>query len=208
MQNQSQQNQMNNQTSGITSINRGGHELLDMHEALSNTIGVLDQFVIYRSLVKDNELLTILNRQYQFILTHYNLTVESYTSGNKPSQDTTMYTMPETVNQITYGITPSQPKKPIQSVDEIKDEQISGFMLGALKTNASLLTMVAAEVNNPVVRRVVAAQVENYTEMAYEVFLYQNKHRYYQVAELENSDAQQMLHAYAPATAQTKIPIQ
>ncbi|OAB36001.1 spore coat protein [Paenibacillus glacialis] len=208
MQNQSQQSQMNNQSSGIQNMNRGGHELLDMHEALSSIIGILDQFVIYRSLAKDNELQAILNRQYNFILSHYNLTVESFTTGNKPSHDTTMYTMPETVNQITYGLTPSQPKKPIQSVAEIKDEQISGFMLGALKTNASLLTMIAAEVNNPVVRRVVAAQVENYTEMAYEVFLYQNKHRYYQVAQLDNSDAQQMLHAYGTASAQPQIPIQ
>ncbi|OAB26556.1 spore gernimation protein GerQ [Paenibacillus macquariensis subsp. defensor] len=209
MQNSSQQNQLNNDhSSGIQNIHRGGHELLDMHEALSSIIGLLDQFVIYRSLAKDNELLTILNRQYNFILAHYNLTVECFISGEKPSHDTTMYAMPETAIQITYGLTPSQPKKPVQSVTEIKDEQISGFMLGALKTNASLLTMITAEVNNPVVRRVVAAQVENYTEMAYEVFLYQNKHKYYQVAMLENSDGQQMLHSYAQATAQPQVPIQ
>ncbi|OAB47901.1 spore coat protein [Paenibacillus antarcticus] len=207
MQNQ-QLNNNQSQSSGLQNINRGGHELLDMHEALSSTIGLLDQFVIYRSLAKDNELLTILNRQYNFIQSHYNLTVECFISGNKPSHDTTMYAMPETAIQVTYGLTPSQPKKPVQSVSEIKDEQISGFMLGALKTNASLLTMIAAEVNNPAVRRVVAAQIENYTEMAYEVFLYQNKHKYYQVALLDNSDAQQMLHAYAPATAQPQIPIQ
>lgn len=208
MQNLGQQNQMNNPSSGIQNMNRGGHELLDMHEALSCTIGILDQFMIYKSFVKDNELLTMLNRQHSFILSQYNLTVECFTTGQKPSHDTTMYSMPESVGQITYGLTPSQPKKPIQSVEEIKDEQISGFMIGAIKSHAALLTMVAAEVTNPVVRRVVAAQVENFTEMAYEIFLYQNKHKYYQVAMLDNSDAQQMLHAYAPATGQPQIPMQ
>lgn len=208
MQNQSQQNQMNNQSTGIQNINRGGHELLDMHEALSCTVSILDQYMIYKSFIKDNELLAIMNRQYNFILSHYNLTVESFTTGQKPSRDTVMYTMPEAAGQITYGLTPSQPKKPIQSVEEIKDEQISGFMLGAVKSHADLLAKVSTEVTNPVVRRVVAAQIENFSEMAYEIFLYQNKHKYYQVPLLDNSDAQQMLQAYAPATAQPQIPIQ
>lgn len=208
MENQSQYNQMNNQSTGMQNANRGGHELLDMHEVLSCTIGVLDQFMIYKSFVKDNELMTIMNRQYNFILSQYNLTVECYTTGQKPSQDTTMYTMPQAANQLNYGITPSQPKKPIQSVNEIKDAQISGFMLGELKATASHMTIAALEVTNPVVRRVVAAQIENYIEMAYEIFLYQNKHGYYQVPQLDQADAQAMLRAYAPATGQPQIPMQ
>ncbi|MNP86075.1 Coat F domain protein [compost metagenome] len=68
--------------------------------------------------------------------------------------------------------------------------------------------MAAAEATNPVVRRVLAAQIENYIEMAYEIFTYQNKHGYYQVPQLDRADAQNMLNAYAPATGHPQMPLQ
>ncbi|AOZ94763.1 spore gernimation protein GerQ [Paenibacillus crassostreae] len=202
MQNQ-QMNQNQNQN-----MNRGGHELLDMHELLSCTIGILDQMVMFKPMVQDQEFLSIMDRQYNFISSQYNLTVECFTTGSKPSQDTSKYMMKESANQIKYGLTSSQPDKPIQSSNQMKEAQISGLLVGALKSAATHMTMTANEVTNPVLRRVVASQVENYIEMAYEVFLYQNKHGYYQVAQLDNSDGQQMLHAYAPTTGQPQIPIQ
>lgn len=199
------QNQLNNQPPAMLNMNHGGHELFDMHEVLSGMISVLDQFMIFRPLVQDNELLTILDRQYNFILSQYNLTAECFTTGQKPSQETSTYMMQETT-QINYGLSPSQPKKPNQSLNDVKEAGISGYMLGLIKTNASVLTMSALEVNNPVVRRVLASQVENYIEMAYEIFLYQNKHTYYQVPQLETSDAQKMLNAFAQSTGHPQMP--
>ncbi|WP_438349332.1 spore coat protein [Paenibacillus sp. FA6] len=210
MQNQNQQNNLNNQSMGMQNqnINRGGHELLDMHEVLSCTISTLDQMLMYKPMVQDQELLSMMDRQYNFILSQYNLTTECFTTGRKPSQDTSKYMMQESANQIIYGLTQAQPKKPVQSANEIKEAQISGFMIGNLKTLSSHMTMTAVEATNPVLRRVLASQIENYIEMAYEVFLYQNKHGYYQVAQLDNSDAQKMLNAYAPATGHPRMPLQ
>jgi len=215
-QNQNQNNQLNNQPMGMQNQNqnqsqnqnRGGHELLDMHEVLSCAIGILDQITIYKPMVQDQQLLSIMDRQYNFILSQYNLTTECYATGRKPSQDTSKYMMQESANQIIYGVKPSQPKKPAQSVNEIKEAQISGFMVSNLKSAASHMTMSAVEATNPVLRRVLASQIENYIEMAYEVFLYQNKHGYYQVAQLDNADGQQLLSAYAPATGHLHAPLQ
>ena len=209
-QNQNQQNNLNNQAMGMQNqnINRGGLELLDMHEVLSCTISILDQMLMNKPMVQDQELLSMMDRQYNFILSQYNLTTECFKTGGKPSQDTAKYMMQESANQIIYGLKPSQPKKPVQSVNEIKEAQISGFMIGNLKTLSSHMTMTALETSNPVLRRVLASQIENYIEMAYEVFLYQNKHGYYQVAQLDNSDGQQMLNAYAPATGHPRMPLQ
>ncbi|AJS57280.1 spore coat protein [Paenibacillus sp. IHBB 10380] len=204
MQEQSQ-NQLNNQPPAMLNRNHGGHELFDMHEVLSGMISVLDQFMIFRPLVQDKELLSILDRQYNFILSQYNLTAECFTSGQKPSQETSTYMMQE-VAQVNYGLSPSQPKKPYQSLNDVKDAGISGYMLGLIKTNASLLTMAAVEVVNPVVRRVLASQVENYIEMAYEIFLYQNKHAYYQVPQLATSDIQTMLNTYVQSPGQPQLP--
>jgi spore coat protein CotF len=202
-----QQTQAGNQTQtqGAQHMNHGGHELFDMHEALGCAVNVLDQFMIFRQFVQDNELLDILDRQYNFMLSQYNLTAECFATGQKPSQETATYKI-KNMTQPIYGIKPTQPKKPCQSLAEMKDECISGFMIGLVKSHASTLTMTANEVTNPVVRRVLASQVENFIEMAYEIFLYQNKHAYYQVPQLPASDMQIMLNSFAPATGTPQMP--
>lgn len=200
-----QQTQSSNQTQVAPNWNHGGHELFDMHEVLTCSINVLDQFMIFRQFIQDNELLDILDRQYNFTLSQYNLTAECFTTGQKPSQETSTYMIKE-MTQPIYGLKPSQPKKPNQSLADVKDAGISGHMLGLIKSHASLLAMSAMEVTNPVVRRVLASQVQNFIEMAYEISLYQNKHAYYQVPQLETSDMQTMLNTFVPATGMPQMP--
>ena len=186
-------------------LNHGGHEVFDLHEVLSGMINVLDQFMMFRVFVKDPELLDILDRQYSFILDQYNITCECFSTGQDPSHPTKKYMMKQN-NTVTYGLKPSQPKKPNQSINEIKDQGISGHMLGLIKSTASLLTMTTLEVTNPVVRRVLADSVPNYIEMAYEIFLYQNKQQYYQVPQLNQQDMTQMTSGFAPFTGQPQMP--
>jgi spore coat protein CotF len=102
-------------------------------------------------------------------------------------------------NNVVYGMQPSAPKMPSQSVNELNDQCISGFMLGQLKAIASGFTMTALEMSNPVLRRIFADSVPNAVEMAYEVFLYQNKNQYYQVPQLQQQDMQAFQNSYAPA---------
>ncbi|WP_050616681.1 spore coat protein [Bacillus testis] len=185
--------------------NHGGHELFDMHEVLSGMIGVLDQFMIFRTFLKDPVLVDILDRQYYFILDHYNIACETFSTGTKPSHKAEPYMMKETAN-VTYGMKPSQPKKPNQSIAEVKDQGISGHMLGLVKSLASLLATATPEVTNPVLRRVLADSIPDYIEMAYEIFLYQNKHQYYQVPQLPNQEMQTMTHGYATMQNQPQFP--
>lgn len=182
-------------------MNHGGHEVFDVHEVLSGTIGTLNLYMLLRQHVKDPELRDMMDRHYQFILDEYNLTCECFKTGQRPSKRTESYMMKQD-NQFTYGLKASQPKKPWQSPSEISDEFIAGSLLGAAKSAASMKTIAALESTNPVVRRVLAASVPNCIEMAYEISLYQNKHQYYQVPLLAQQDMQQMLNMYAPAQGQ------
>jgi spore coat protein CotF len=186
-------------------FNHGGHEIFDVHEALSGIINALDQYMMFRQYIKCQELLSILDRQYQFMSDQYNITVEAFTTGLEPSHPTRTYHM-EQSNEVRYGLSPSQPKKPCQSVAEINEQRISAAMMGLMKTIASALTMAALEATNPVVRRVLADSVPNYIEMAYELFLYQNKRQFYQVPQLSQADMQQMLTSFAPAAGQPQMP--
>ena len=205
MQNQQGQVHQNMHTGAVTQqMNHGGHEVFDIHEVLSGTIDTLNSYMLLRQHVKDPELMSILDRQYQFIQDEYNITVECFKTGQDPSKPTQSYKMTQG-NDFIYGLKPSQPKKPSQAVSELTDECISSMMLGAVKSAASMKTMAALEVTNPVVRRVLADSVPNCIEMAYEISIYQNKHHYYQVPQLAQQDMQQLLNAFAPAQGMPKM---
>ncbi|MGE8206486.1 spore coat protein [Heyndrickxia sp. NPDC080065] len=200
------QTHQNMQTGSVPQqMNHGGHEIMDVGEVLSGAIGAMNQYTLLRDHVQDPELRNILDRQYQFMQNEYNTTVDCFQSGQDPARPTQTYNMQQD-NNFIYGLTPTQPKKPLQSASEITDECISGLMLGAVKSCASMKTMAACETTNPVVRRVLADSVPNDIEMAYELSIYQNKHHYYQVPQYSQQDMQQMLNAYAPAQAPTQMP--
>lgn len=193
------QTHQNMQTGSIPqNMNHGGHEVFDVHEVLSTAISGLNLKTLLRPHVKDQELLNILDRQYAFAVDEYNITVECFKTGKDPSHPTTSYKM-QTGNDFIYGIKPSQPKKPIQSANELSDEIISGYLLDAAKASATAKTTAALETTNPVVRRVLADSIPNCIEMAYELSIYQNKHHYYQVPQLDEQSMQAILNAYAPA---------
>lgn len=196
-------NQGNQQVS--MKMNHGGHEVFDVHEVLSGTIDTLNQYIISRQFVKDQELLNILDRQSQFISDEYNMLVQCFSTGQDPAHGTKPYQMNQN-NQAIFGMKPSQPKKPAQSANEISDADISSHLLGMLKSMAGMKAVAACEVTNPIVRRVLAESVPNCVEMAYELFLYQNKKQFYQVPQLAQHDMQMLLNSFAPTQSKAQIP--
>ena len=200
-QNQYGQNQthQNMQTGSVSpQMNHGGHELFDVKEVLNLMVAGLNLKTILRPHVQDQELLNILDRQYAFALDEYNITVEAFKTGQDPSHPTSSYKM-QLNNDFVFGLKPSEPKKPIQSANEITDEMISGYLLGSAKSSAKAKASAALETTNPVVRRVLADSIPNCIEMAYELSIYQNKHHYYQVPQLDQQSAQEMLNSFGTA---------
>ncbi|MFD1850887.1 spore coat protein [Oceanobacillus bengalensis] len=179
-------------------MSHGGHELFDAHEAIGGLVGGMEQYLLYEQHIQDPELKTMLTKQKTYLTQVYNSTVEALKTGLEPTVKPQTYNFSQTSNNTIYGMQPSQPKTPAQSVNEINDECITGFMMGCLKSNASAFTMAALEATNPVLRRVFADSIPNIIEMAYEVFLYQNRNQYYQVPQLKQEDMQNYLNSYAP----------
>jgi spore coat protein CotF len=173
----------------------GGHEVFDTHEVISGVISMLDHYKLYEQHIQDPELMDILKRQTAFVTQTYNTIVETFKTGKDPSVPTQNYEMQQD-NDAILGMKPGQPKKPKTSVNEISDQGISAYMLGHTKSLSPLMATAATEMTNPVLRRVIADSVPNFIEMGYEIFLYQNKHGYYQVAQLNQQDMQQMLNSY------------
>ncbi|WP_028778341.1 spore coat protein [Shimazuella kribbensis] len=189
---------------GPVTYNHGGHELNDVHEILSGMIGVLEHYTLYRPNIKDQELMQILNNQYQFLTDEYNMIVQAFSTGQDPAHGTRRYQMTNQNNEsIVYGLRQTPPKQPKQAGAAINDGCYAGFMLGHVKGIASLKGMAASEVTNPVVRRVIADSIPNNIEMSYELFLWANKNGYYQVAQYDEQTTNAMVHAYVPATPVT-----
>ncbi|SFE43190.1 spore coat protein [Alteribacillus iranensis] len=196
-QNQMQGKQVSENMPGM--MNHGGHELFDAHEVIGGVIGMLDQYKMYEQHVQDTELKSMMQRHSNFVTNLYNTMLDTFQTGKDPSQPTQTYNMSQS-NDVIYGMKPGgQPKKPIQSMNEISDECISSFMMSQAKGLASHMTMAALESTNPVMRRVFADSIPNMIEMAYEIFLYQNKHGYYQVPQLAQNDMTQLMQSFAKA---------
>ncbi|WP_246944845.1 spore coat protein [Bacillus pinisoli] len=193
-------NMQQNQTT--YSPNHGGHEIFDAHEVIAGLINMLDQFQMYEQHIQDPELKSIAQSQHQFVTQMYNTIVDAFSTGQDPKIATQQYKMNQS-NEVIYGVKPGQPKKPNQSVSDLSDQGLSAYMLGNTKTLSTLLAMTALEMTNPVLRRVIADSVPNFIEMSYEIFLYQNKHGYYQVPQLMQQDMNLMLNAYTKAQGTT-----
>ncbi|WP_396136007.1 spore coat protein [Bacillus sp. NEB1478] len=186
-------------------FNHGGHELFDVHEMLGGTISTLNLYILCRDHIQDQELKAMLDRHYQHITNEYNACVQAFQTGKDPSMPTQTYKMTQE-NDFVYGLSPAQPKTPIQNASQLNDEAISSLILGTLKSNASLRGMATLELTNPVLRRVLADGIPNWIEMAYELSIWQNKKHFYQVPQLAQQDMQQMINAYGQA--QTMPPLQ
>jgi len=184
---------------GPVTYNHGGHEVNDVHEVLSNMVSFLEQCVLFRERIQDQELKQIVDNQYNFLVDEYNMLVQCFSTGQDPAHGTRRYQMTQSNESITYGMVPnSQPKKPKQNASEINCAAISKFILNALKAMASQKTMAALEATNPVVRRVIQDSIPNTIEMAYEISIWQNKKGHYQIPQYSEQDMQAIINSYAP----------
>lgn len=198
MQNQGQNQQQFEYSDQVQpQFNHGGHELFDAHEAISGLVGGMEQCLMYDQHIQDPELKSIAQRQKTFLSQMYNTIVETLNTGQTPSVKTQSYQMTEN-NTTLFGMQPSQPKAPAQSVNELNDQCISSFMMGNLKASAGAFCTTALETTNPVLRRVFQDSIPNLIEMAYEIYQYQNKNHYYQVPQLKQEDMQNYINSFAP----------
>src|SRR5690625_221023 len=176
----------------------GGHEVMEVHEAIGALVGGLEHYTLFDEQIQDQQLSSIADRQRTFLTQLYNTILDTFKSGKDPAVKTQTYNMQQTQTNTTFGMQPSTPKTPIQSMNELNDECISSAFLGHLKGIATHFTTTALEATHPVLRRIFADSVPNIIEMAYEIYLYQNQNQYYQVPQLSQDDMQSIINSFAP----------
>ncbi|TCT26660.1 coat F domain-containing protein [Melghiribacillus thermohalophilus] len=174
----------------------GAHEIMELHEVLSDTINGINQFQMYREYCQDPELRRIIDNQVHFMTNEYN-TLVNLTQG-KSGEFRTNHT-PRTASSPTYGLQNQSSSRPNASVNQMNDRDIANGMLGCHKTTASFRMNAALEIADRQIREAIIQGAKNSADQAYEVWSYMNSKGYYQVPTFDQQTSQQIINAYQPA---------
>jgi spore coat protein CotF len=174
----------------------GAHETMEVHEVLTSAINGINHFQLYRSFVKDQQLMQILDNQMQFMMDEYNQMVQ--TLNQQGNNNAVPY------NSIangapTYGLKNPAPQSPNASMNQLDDRDVSSSMLSCHKTSASKKMMAALECANPQLRRMMQQGAVNCAEQAYEVWQFMNQKGYYQVPTMKEETTNTVLNSYQTA---------
>lgn len=196
--NYNQRNQYGNAQQG-GAIDFGAHEVLEIHEVLTDAIDGINQFQLYRPHVQDQELMGILDRQLSFMHQEYNGMVNLL--NQRGMQQAVPYRAPKN-SAPKYGLHNPTPETPNRSMNEMDDRDVASGMLGCSKSSASMKMMGSLECADPELRKVLVQGSINCNEMAYETWSYMNQKGYYQVPTMKDVTTQNVLNTYQPAATQ------
>ncbi|MDK2820767.1 MAG: hypothetical protein PWP31_732 [Clostridia bacterium] len=177
----------------------GAHEIMEIHEVLTDTIDGINQFQLYRQHTRDPQLRQILDKQIQFTTQEYNNIVQAM--NKRGMHKAVPYRTPKNSAPI-YGLDNPGSNAPNTSANELDDRDIASGMLGCHKASASLRMMAALECADPEMRRMIQQGAINCSEQAYEVWQYMNQKGYYQVPTMKEMTTNTMMNTYTTANTQ------
>jgi spore coat protein CotF len=183
----------------------GAHEVMELHEVLTETIDGINQFELYRPYAKDPQLLNMLDRHLQFMTQEYNNLVSALGQHGITPMGGDSYRAPKTTTPA-YGLHQPSPQTPNTSPSQMNDQDVSSGMMGCHKATATLRMAATQEIADPQLRRMVQQGAVNASEMSYELFQYMNQKGYYQVPTLTDMTTNTMLNTYQPASPATMQP--
>jgi spore coat protein CotF len=175
----------------------GAHEVMEIHEVLTDTINGINQFQLYSPYVKDQQLNQILDRQVQFMVQEYNNLLQVV--NQRGMSQATPYRTPMT-NAPVYGLNNPTPEAPNSSMNQMNDRDVASGMLGCHKSSAIMRMMASLECADTELRHMIQQGANNCAEEAYEVWQFMNQQGYYQVPTMKESTTNTMLNAYTAAS--------
>ena len=172
----------------------GAHEVMEIHEVLTDTIDGINQFELYRPHITDQQLRAIMDNQLQFMMQEYNNMVQAVNQQGMASA--TPYRAPKSTQPV-YGLKNPAPQSPNMGASQLDDRDIASGMLGCHKASAVMKMMAALECADPNLRRMIQQTAVNCAEQAYEVWQYMNQKGYYQVPTMKEMTTNTVLNTYA-----------
>lgn len=174
----------------------GAHETMEVHEVLTTAINGINQFQLLRPIVKDQQLLQIVDRQLQFMVNEYNGMIQIL---NQQGQSQAVpYQSPKNVPPV-YGLDNPAAQTPNQSMNQMDDRDVASGMLCHHKASAIMKMTASLECADHTLRKMIQQGAANCSEQAYEVWQYMNQNGYYQVPTMKDVTTNTMLNTYQAA---------
>ena len=116
--------------------NFGAHEVMEIHEILSDTITSINTVQLYNEHCKDPQLKNLVNKQQDFMSNEFN------NMANALRQEGIQEAVPYRANMNfspTYGLRNPSPQTPNPSASQVDDQDVASALLGVHKTGAILI---------------------------------------------------------------------
>lgn len=182
----------------------GAHEMMEIHEVLTDAIDGINQFQLYRPHVKDARLLTMLDNQIRHMTQEYNNMVNMMNHTGRG--EAVPYRAPSKMAAPVYGLNNPATQMPNVSMTDMNDRDVASGMLGCHKASACTRMVASLECADPQIRRMIQQGAINCSEQAYEVWQYMNHQGYYQVPTMKDMTTNTMMNSYTTAnTAQMNM---
>jgi spore coat protein CotF len=175
----------------------GAHEVMEVHEVLSQKKCMIEHFALYEQQCSDPALREMLHRHLQSGIQSYNQLV-SYTHDYHTAQTQMIPMHSAHTNHIQYGLHNPSPSAPKTGAASLSDSCIAEAMLHAHKDSAKNQMAGALECADPNVRQMLVNGSVACAQQGYEVFHYMNQKGLYQVPTMNDHTAKTMLHHYVP----------
>lgn len=175
----------------------GAHEMMMVNEVLTDHIDGINQFELYRSHVKDQNLMQILDNQVKHIYNGYQNMINYL--QNQGMGSAVPYRVPKT-GSVQYGLRQPAPVEPNSDINAMDDRDVASGMLGCNKASAVLCTTAALECADQNLRSMITNCAVSSINQAYEVFQYMNQKGMYQVPTLTEQTTQTLKNTYQPGS--------
>lgn len=187
-----------NQSVGGQAVLQGGQkfgafELMEVNEVLNDYIDGINQFELYGSHVKDQNLLQILNNQLNHMYSSYQNMVNYM--HNQGVSSAVPYRMPKTTG-IKYGLRQPGPMEPNANVNVMDDRDVASGMVGWAKLSAMVSTGAALKCADPNLRNMITNCTVSSINQAYELFQYMNQRGMCQIPTLAEQTSQTLMQSY------------
>lgn len=178
-----------------TAANLGAHEVMEIHEILSETITFINTAQLYNEHCQDPELKNIVNKQLDFMTNEYNNMVNAI--NQRGIQEAVPYRA-NTNFSPTYGLRNPSTQSPNVSARQVDDHDVASAMLCIHKTSACKRLAGALECSEPQLRRMLIQGAINCSDQAYDVWQYMNSKGFYQVPTMQQNTTDTMINTYQP----------
>lgn len=158
------------------------HEMHDLHELIMSCVNSVTNMAMFINVAQDQELKSMLQKQFPVHVQDYNMKVEYVSKANGPTQKFKVPPLSKSLQDYTKSPTNDFPPiTPRTDVEQMSDREIVTSYLLTLKRSGREYAWAAMEVSNPDLREFLKDAFTMCCNQAYEVWQYMARKGYYPI---------------------------